>query len=622
MKKTLFAISAIAVLLGFMACTSDEIVEPQVSGKTITISASTESNATRTALADDGEGGYDVVWSTGDAIRIGTETFTLTGEAGKTNGTFEGATLTDGTEYTAYYPTTYDGENWPTTQTYTEGNITGSPMTATFTYSEGTSLSFKNAGGILRLTVKGSANVTSIKVSATGLDPITLDCGTTGVALASEGTQFHIAMPAGEYSGVSITLTDDAGKVCVKKLSSTKNLVITRSNITPASFTASSFKPTITASSPVGTIGMLDGREGIVVDLGGTIGKVVVATMNVGATSVDYATAANNATCYGVQYDAAGANNLTAMGLTDGWKAPTPEELKALFDLGGSWRDADYTNNKAAGYVFTVGANELFLPAAGYNNYRLGDCCDYRSALGSTKDEWGMDSENISVKFHIWNEGMNWSTDNTGISNYYSVRPFHAMPAASKTYKVGDKVEFDGHEGIVVELGGKKVAVATMNVEATSVNGAGCRGSYLTYDEARAAIWSGWRLPTVDEMETLCSVDYPGVCGDTQEGEVGGTGAMMWDLDGNEEIDLYLPLNDYYFDGENSFPFDKYWTRTTKDGGNSYYYFAPEIDWEGDGENTYFPIDYDFREVYKEAVDKTDTNNKFLVRLFHKLPTE
>ena len=84
MKKTLFAISAIAVLLGFTACTSEnETLEPQVSGKTITIKAYTEEN-TRTTLSGNDTEGYKVVWSTDDAIKIGENTFTLNDGAGTT----------------------------------------------------------------------------------------------------------------------------------------------------------------------------------------------------------------------------------------------------------------------------------------------------------------------------------------------------------------------------------------------------------------------------------------------------------------------------------------------------------------------------------------------------------
>ena len=187
--------------------------------------------------------------------------------------------------------------------------------------------------------------------------------------------------------------------------------------------------------------------------------------------------------------------------------------------------------------------------------------------------------------------------------------------ASFSTYKVGDKVTIGGHEGIVVNINGKLVIVATMNVGAGSVNGSDCLGTKKTYDEACDAIWSGWRLPTVDEFETLCHIDYPGVCGCTDIW--GCSGAMLWDFDENEEIDLYLPLSDYEDTENGTYPCDKYWTGTAGNDGK-YFYFAPEIDWEGGGGNTYYPIAYGDRELpYKEEAAK---ESKFLVRLFHDLP--
>ena len=252
MKKTLFAISAIAVLLGFTACTSEnETLEPQVSGKTI-LKAYTEEN-TRTALSQNGAA-YDVVWSEGDAFKIGENTFTLEEGAGTTSGTFESMTSLTNGNYTAYYPTTYDGTTWPTAQTYTAGNITGSPMKATFkdTKDVEPSLSFKNEGGILRLKLKGTAKVKSITISATELtNPITLNCGSTGVELnTTTATPFHIAVPGADgegnaYSGLKIVMTDDAGAVCTKTLKSDKTITVQRSKITDISLTASEFKADI-----------------------------------------------------------------------------------------------------------------------------------------------------------------------------------------------------------------------------------------------------------------------------------------------------------------------------------------------------------------------------------------
>ena len=56
MKKILFSIATLAVAFGFTACSNeDETLESGNKG-TITVTAFTESNTTRSALADDGKG--------------------------------------------------------------------------------------------------------------------------------------------------------------------------------------------------------------------------------------------------------------------------------------------------------------------------------------------------------------------------------------------------------------------------------------------------------------------------------------------------------------------------------------------------------------------------------------
>ena len=78
----------------------------------------------------------------------------------------------------------------------------------------------------------------------------------------------------------------------------------------------------LTMLSPVGTIGTLDGREAMVVDLGGSIGKVAIATMNVGATNVND---------YGTPFSAEDALDSDKNGLTDGWYVPSDLELTLLY---------------------------------------------------------------------------------------------------------------------------------------------------------------------------------------------------------------------------------------------------------------------------------------------------
>lgn len=244
MKKIIITMAAIAAAFTIASC-NKELVETEnnpTEGNCI-ITASTESNITKTSLSGDDTKGYDVVWSEGDSFKIGEETFTLIEGEGTTAGKFQG-TLPEGDgPFTAYYPATYNGTDWPALQTYTEGNITGSPMTAEVVKGA-ESLSFKNAGGILRLTVKNddSACVKSITINAAELtSPITFDCGTGGVALTDAGVDFYIAMPSGStsktYTKVRIELATIDGKICTKTLkSSTGGLAIQRSKITPASF--------------------------------------------------------------------------------------------------------------------------------------------------------------------------------------------------------------------------------------------------------------------------------------------------------------------------------------------------------------------------------------------------
>ena len=454
MKKIFFAISVLAVAFGFTACSNeDEVIENEQNNNEF-ITAFTEPGTTRTALDGNDKDGYEVVWSEGDqfyaykydyanARYIKAGTFTLVSESGLTTGTFQkdkGKDLVN-VAYTAYYPTEYMptgymGVNWPTTQTYTEGNITGFPMKAIHEAGSST-LKFTNEGGILRLAVKGTATVKSIKVRAQGLATITLNCG-DGVALTPEGKLFHIAMPTGEtsktYTDVEITLTGtDDKEICTKKFKGTNGLVIERSKITKASF-----------------------------------------------------------------------------------------------------------------------------------------------------------------------------------STY-------------KAYKEGDKVTIDGHDGIVVNIDGKLVIVATMNVGATAVTGPGCLGDRLAFAKTYTG-WEGWRLPSVDEMETFCSSDYPNICGNTEGGEdrfkeEGGSGSLIaWYIDGDDVLDLYLPLNGYEPTELGDYPYDKYWTGPAGNDGK-YFYFAPEINWEGDGGFTYYPIAYGYRELpYKEEAAIDSEDSKFLVRLFHDLP--
>ena len=70
MRSLLWA-AALAALT-FTACSVEEPEAPEapVMTESVRFSATTEAAATKTALSDDGAGGYDVVWQDGDRITI------------------------------------------------------------------------------------------------------------------------------------------------------------------------------------------------------------------------------------------------------------------------------------------------------------------------------------------------------------------------------------------------------------------------------------------------------------------------------------------------------------------------------------------------------------------------
>lgn len=245
MKKILFSIATLAVAFGFTACSSeDEVLSNVKSGKT-TVVAMTEAG-TRTALSDDGAGAYDVVWSDGDQITIGDQTFTLENGAGSTTASFTGTAPADGS-YTAYYATT-DG-TVSAIQTYAAGEISNFPMVATATVTDGeiAPLQFTNVGGILRVTLKlkegdAARNIKKIVVSSPQLSQdIELNCP-TAVPLTEEGVPFDIAMPANNYEAMTLTFYDDGAYRCVRTLASGKSLVVERSKMTNASLTAKTWE--------------------------------------------------------------------------------------------------------------------------------------------------------------------------------------------------------------------------------------------------------------------------------------------------------------------------------------------------------------------------------------------
>ena len=236
----------------------------------LVFTATTESSATKTAL-EENSGNYNVAWRSGDEITIidAAATPNVGVYSTSSNTTSADFTFASGAEastapFKAWYPASIYNNGTPTlpaTQEYVEGNIAGSPM---FASSSTTSLKFKNLAGIICLNLStgmADISVASIALSATqpmsgpisnaeslssetpvaatvsGSAGITLDCG-AGVAINGTPKPFYFAVPAGTYSGLSITITATSGATQTFTLKAERTIVVERSQITNINLTA------------------------------------------------------------------------------------------------------------------------------------------------------------------------------------------------------------------------------------------------------------------------------------------------------------------------------------------------------------------------------------------------
>ena len=237
MKKAMYFM-VIAMLI--VACQpNNEVNTPFEKGQKVILSATLSSGSTgaqqlpgkQRVSGKDNTTDIKLTWDKGDQIKVTVDgqdaVFTLIGEGGSAEGTFEGSMPADGTNYTVTYPVTYD-ESVLTSQTYVENGFDGELMKMT---GEGTvdgrfTLTAQNA--LLGLQLTGSKALSDIVVtnSKTG-DTYTLDC--KGITLKSEATLFYLVIPVGEYEkGFKVeVLQDDKYKSLITDFEKTSTVTFT-----------------------------------------------------------------------------------------------------------------------------------------------------------------------------------------------------------------------------------------------------------------------------------------------------------------------------------------------------------------------------------------------------------
>ena len=233
MKNLTKIFFAVAALVAF-SCTTDVTDDlGVVAGGQTTLTLSLEES--RTQLGAEVDDTYPVVWSEGDAISVnGMKSTSITG-ANSSVATFS----FDGVlnyPYEIAYPAAAVGKVvFADEQSHTAGTFAnGAAVMYGYAEAEG-SISLKHLTGVLKIGVTGNKTLTRAQISNVNRAPIAGEFAFDfakgvatptasskgvinysfgdGVALSSEPTYIHIAVPAGKYDELYVTLYDNEGGV-------------------------------------------------------------------------------------------------------------------------------------------------------------------------------------------------------------------------------------------------------------------------------------------------------------------------------------------------------------------------------------------------------------------------
>ena len=238
MKNLSKLLLAVAALFAY-SCTTDATDNLGIetgSSEATTIELSLEES--RTQLGVKGEDFYPLYWSEGDKISVnGVASSALTAEeAGSTKASFTIAGVLQ-TPYCIAYPDANEGQVvFAENQTHTSNHSFGNGVSTMYAYSEnGVGAELRHLTGVLKVGVTGSATLAYAQISTIDRKPIAgafdfdfekgkataTDASKSiinysfgeGVTLSSEPTYIHVAVPAGVYDQLYVTLYDNKGGV-------------------------------------------------------------------------------------------------------------------------------------------------------------------------------------------------------------------------------------------------------------------------------------------------------------------------------------------------------------------------------------------------------------------------
>lgn len=442
--KTIKILCGMLAMLAFTACSSDNDESADAPRfYNVTLTASMGDAGTR-ALSADGNV-ITATFAENDVVVVvkanGTSVGTLRAESGGTStttlsGTISG-TFTENEVLTLRYRSAtanYDGQlgtlaGIAANQDYAEGTLTVSTTSPSLTF-ESYSVTLSAKQSITKFTFKDASTDAAVSVKTFGIAAVGLvqniaangtpTIGAVTGTLGTAASDVYIALRNNSdiKQTYAFTVKDNAGNWYIF----TKQAKLTNGNNYALSIALTPL-PTLTSSSAVGTIGVVDGLPAIVVEINST--KVAVALMNTGALCPE---------AYGTYY----IFSQKASGLSDGWYVPTKDELYVkendvvtggLAKISNAWT----TQNGVNGRLFTISEGKtFFLPAAGFidNDNDEGQETAYTGkVLVSTFGYYWSQTEATpsSMAYSLQFSSANINVFSEYEVNALPVRPFHAL---------------------------------------------------------------------------------------------------------------------------------------------------------------------------------------------------
>ena len=256
MKNLTRILLAVTVLFSGFACTTDatEDLGVQLSGNAENTEFTLSLEESRTQLGEKTDGVYPLYWSEGDKISVnGVESAEAAIGDNSAVATFAVSGKLS-TPYCIAYPAAAEGEVlFAEQQSYTEGTIANGSSTMYGYSANGGGVQLNHLTGVLKIGVAGDAKLVLAQVSTVDRAPIAgafaLDFTTgeltataasqeliaysfgEGVQLSAEPTYLHLAVPAGVYNELYVTLYDEDGGVMYATVKAGDEKPLTAGNV-------------------------------------------------------------------------------------------------------------------------------------------------------------------------------------------------------------------------------------------------------------------------------------------------------------------------------------------------------------------------------------------------------